>query len=76
MLAQKIFHQLSRYVQKNLPGTFHYTTKETQDENGLVWYDVELSQYDAVHHLKFNEAGDLVDVEVKAAFLEEMEIEI
>ena len=72
MIAKKIFYQLSRLLGKHMHGGFHYATKKTQDSNGHTYYEVELSQGDAIHHLRFNEEGNLADNEVIAAFPEKM----
>ncbi|HXH17684.1 MAG TPA: hypothetical protein VNJ07_01270 [Chitinophagales bacterium] len=71
MTAKKIFNQISRYISEHFRGSFLYETKTTKDAHGNIFYEVELSQDDVIHHLRFNKEGKLVSKEVEEAFPEE-----
>lgn len=73
MVAKKIFYRISDYVSRHFRGSFLYKTKTSRDAHGNIFYDVELSQDDMIHHLRFNAKGNLVSKEVEEAFPEESE---
>lgn len=58
---EKLPHKISEFITRNFRGEFLTEIKTFRDKNGKEIYDIQLSQDNTLHHLRFNSLGTLIE---------------
>lgn len=67
-MANHIPYKIAEYLRNHFREDFLYDVKKVNNTEGRVFYLVEVDQDNFVHHLKFNEKGNLVKEDTRPAF--------
>ena len=70
LIMQKLPHQLSVYIRENFPEGFLSEIKPIEDENGHLFYKIDVNDNETVYHLEFNEKGNLIKHESERLYAE------
>lgn len=68
-------HQLppeaSAYIRDHFREEYLIEIKEEKDKHGHIYFKVEVSENDIIHHLKFDKNGKLIKSETEPTFEED-----
>lgn len=67
-ITAKIPYQISDYISNKFRSEFLCDIKSYSNDNGKTFFLAEVSKDDLIHHLKFDENGQLVKEELDLAF--------
>ncbi len=65
---QKLPLKVSEFIKEHFKEDFLCEVKEVKKSKGHLDYFVEVSKDDRIHHLRFNENGNLLNEEIEPSF--------